>query len=354
MVGYGCTAFARVATVWAEHREAQRQTIHCWASLRSAPTYSWLSVNLRSAVGPRCGDFLRAFRCLRGYIARMYTTCPECKQLFRLHADHLRVAGGKVRCGDCGTVFVALQRVYATPEDAQENSGAASSPEIDALVDKALEEMPEDARPESMVSAQSLAADFDFFANPAACEFPAHMQVVEAEDFPPLPEAPERSTAAGVSRGTWWAIAATVLLTVLLFGQYTYVERDRLARNPELRPLLEQFCGWLNCDLPLYRDPQSLAMVERDIRARSGADGALLISAVFVNQADFEQPWPVLRVSFSDVSGTIIAARNFQPQEYLPGGRVPLRALRAGERVQATLEIVDPGERAESYQFDFF
>ncbi len=39
----------------------------------------------------------------------MYTQCPECETTFRLGAEDLRRANGKVRCGDCNTVFNALE-----------------------------------------------------------------------------------------------------------------------------------------------------------------------------------------------------------------------------------------------------
>jgi predicted Zn finger-like uncharacterized protein len=39
----------------------------------------------------------------------MYTRCPDCETTFRLGAEDLRRAHGKVRCGDCGNVFNALE-----------------------------------------------------------------------------------------------------------------------------------------------------------------------------------------------------------------------------------------------------
>ena len=80
---------------------------------------------------------------------------------------------------------------------------------------------------------------------------------------------------------------------------------------------------------------------------------ALLINATFANQADFVQPYPVFLVSFSDVSGTPIAARHFRPDEYLSDTRHLAGGMQPGERAQLRLEVVDPGDRAVSFQFDF-
>ena len=39
----------------------------------------------------------------------MYTQCPDCSTAFRVTADVLKVAAGKVRCGGCGNAFNALE-----------------------------------------------------------------------------------------------------------------------------------------------------------------------------------------------------------------------------------------------------
>jgi hypothetical protein len=61
----------------------------------------------------------------------------------------------------------------------------------------------------------------------------------------------------------------------------------------------------------------------------------------------------VFAVSFSDVSGTAVAARRFRPDEYLSDTRNTAGGMQPGERAQLMLEVVDPGERAVSFQFDF-
>jgi hypothetical protein len=93
-------------------------------------------------------------------------------------------------------------------------------------------------------------------------------------------------------------------------------------------------------------------MVGREVRNHPTAKDALLVNAAFVNRAPYPQVYPVLQISFSDVSGTPIAVRRFMPEEYLkaPG---TAQAMGPGERALVKLELVDPGERAVSYQFEF-
>ena len=41
----------------------------------------------------------------------MYTQCPECGVAFRVTAEVLKQAAGKVRCGGCGVAFNALEHL---------------------------------------------------------------------------------------------------------------------------------------------------------------------------------------------------------------------------------------------------
>jgi predicted Zn finger-like uncharacterized protein len=50
----------------------------------------------------------------------MYTRCPECETIFRVTAEDLRRAQGKVRCGDCSYVFNAVEYLTEDPNSEQE------------------------------------------------------------------------------------------------------------------------------------------------------------------------------------------------------------------------------------------
>ena len=47
----------------------------------------------------------------------MFTRCPACETTFRLGAGDLRRAQGRVRCGECSTVFNALEYLAEDPEE---------------------------------------------------------------------------------------------------------------------------------------------------------------------------------------------------------------------------------------------
>ena len=68
----------------------------------------------------------------------MYTQCPECGTAFRVTAEVLRQAAGKVRCGGCGNAFNALdflseQRpVVPAPTQSREAPAAPEPPRLEA------------------------------------------------------------------------------------------------------------------------------------------------------------------------------------------------------------------------------
>ncbi|MCP4000644.1 MAG: DUF3426 domain-containing protein [Gammaproteobacteria bacterium] len=73
----------------------------------------------------------------------MQTRCPHCETIFQLGADDLRHAHGKVRCGDCGNVFNALE--FLT-EDAKESEDSlpvlTSAPSIISSADNPHKDEP--------------------------------------------------------------------------------------------------------------------------------------------------------------------------------------------------------------------
>lgn len=60
----------------------------------------------------------------------MYTQCPNCGAAFRVTAEVLRVAGGRVRCGSCGVAFNALNHLSEQRPEAAAPPAAEGLPEL--------------------------------------------------------------------------------------------------------------------------------------------------------------------------------------------------------------------------------
>jgi len=311
----------------------------------------------------------------------MYVACPSCKALYKIELAHLRAAGGQLHCGACQTGFNASAAVFEDPKQALAYEYPVQAEEvqaIDDLVDRALDQVPGQAKTtrEETVGAgdndlidKALAsepveavqvfrptrADVDFYAWPVAAEFPVRHQQALLSDDDEFQEAYLlQDEVVGTGSTSWGSIAAALSLTLLIVAQYVWADRYHLAQSAGWRPALEFFCKPLNCDLPLRRDLGQFEIVEREIVRHPHVAEALLVNATFVNNADSAQAYPLFQISFSDVSGVPVAVRRFQPAEYLAVSRDTNAGIAPGEQVHALLEVIDPGERAVSFQFDFF
>ena len=81
----------------------------------------------------------------------MYTQCPDCSTAFRVTAEILRQAAGKVRCGGCGNAFNALEYLSESmPEQAPPKEPEEYLPEL-------TPEPPSEKLPASISAEQSAA-----------------------------------------------------------------------------------------------------------------------------------------------------------------------------------------------------
>ena len=81
-----------------------------------------------------------------------------------------------------------------------------------------------------------------------------------------------------------------------------------------------------------------------------GAEGTLRVRASILNTAAQLEPYPLLRVTLANRFGGSIGTRDFEPSEYL--GKPTVKLLAPGERVDATMDILDPGKNAEGFEID--
>jgi predicted Zn finger-like uncharacterized protein len=257
----------------------------------------------------------------------MYTFCPECGTVFQVKAGHLNVAGGMVRCGECRHIFSAVDYLHEDLADARDALAAYSAMRTAAAGEDAQDDFasPGAATPPERVAAQPV------------------MQPVFSTEWSSRPVSwKDISSGAGIG-----------LLILLLGIQWVYFNRAALSADANWRPTMERFCSILHCDLPLQTDLARIELLNRDVRKHPREKSALLVNATLVNHAGFTQPYPVLSLGFSALSGAPLAVRRFEPAEYLDEGIDIEAGMAPDTPVQVVLEIEDPGEEAVSYEFNF-
>ena len=172
--------------------------------------------------------------------------------------------------------------------------------------------------------------------------------------IPPELRAETRSgnNSYGIFGSIFWTLAILLMIVTGLL-QYAYYDRLRLVQYDELRPWLVKLCNYAQCDLPDPRDPKRIELSSKNIYTHPNSDNALMVSATMVNQAEFEQDFPVLELRFENIRGELIAGRQFKPDEYLGIPQEQIAKMQPGNPVSFNIEIIDPGKDVMSYEFNF-
>ncbi|MEX2366265.1 MAG: DUF3426 domain-containing protein, partial [Pseudohongiellaceae bacterium] len=180
---------------------------------------------------------------------------------------------------------------------------------------------------------------------------PVSAEELEAIDHSPVEIETEDLTAK--KRRHAFLLTGSTLLLVILAGQYLWFNLDTLARDSRYRPALGYFCRYLGCELTVPSDLSAMVAQELIIRSHPTTTDALEVNFIFRNSASFEQDYPLLELSFSNMDNRLLANRRFTPEEYLPSGLQQLGKMPAQTPVQISLEIVDPGNDAVNYSMIF-
>ncbi len=159
-------------------------------------------------------------------------------------------------------------------------------------------------------------------------------------------------------KSSFWKIIAGLVLILLL--SLTLLIQLALFRSidiihyiPQAQPWLEQFCQYAPCRIHARRDIDQIRILERDIRANPEDKKALLITATIINQARFSQGYPDIRVTLSDLTGSVVAQRRFSPADYLGSLNNPFLLMKPGVPVHIHINVLDPGRDAVNFEFQF-
>ncbi|XOV87204.1 MAG: DUF3426 domain-containing protein [Pseudomonadota bacterium] len=168
----------------------------------------------------------------------------------------------------------------------------------------------------------------------------------------PGPELGSDDTGEHSRRWPWFV--GCVALGLALMLQFAWVNRAVLANEPAMRPWVLTTCRALGCEVPEYSDTAALRAANLVIRSNPDGNRSLLVDAVIENRAPYRQAFPLLELRFASINQELVAARAFRPAEYLGGEMSGLKYIPGQTEVRISLEIVDPGPRAASYELSVF
>lgn len=248
----------------------------------------------------------------------MFVACPHCGFLVAAHA------GASQRCPRCGSpIDPRLAKPLAKPDAPDDTKDAETAP----------------------VTAPAPAAETEPAA-PAATEAkPARKRGTHAPSFA------RRHAPAPVRSTHWRAWLLVGGLGVLLLAQIVLAQREQLAANARWRPLISSICTALRCEVPAWREPAAFTMLQRSVQPKPDMRGVLHVSASFRNDARWEQPWPTVLLTLSDMDGRQVGQRAFKPADYL--GKDVGGHIEPGQSATIRLNVVEPAQQVVAFTFDF-
>lgn len=277
--------------------------------------------------------------------------------MFRVVPDQLRISDGWVRCGQCGEVFDASQRMVeqqpeAPPEPAVDTQAATSDP----LPAKraAVAVAPNDAaRSEptwSEVEAVPAAIAADTRTPPQSTPWHPSQSTLPAtepqDEDDPTPSFMRRSPSPSgwhrpMVRGMLLLLAILLLSTLAV--QLLIQNRDRIASmEPSTRPALLALCGLLRCQLSAPRQIESIVIESSSFSRIRGDSYRLGVSLRNNSALDLAMPW--IELSLTDTQDQALIRRVLGPAELGAGTRL----LAAGSDWNTSLALsINPSPGSE-------
>lgn len=146
---------------------------------------------------------------------------------------------------------------------------------------------------------------------------------------------------------------ANLAFLVTLLAQASWFHYEKLVKYPKLAELYELACTHIGCILPPLSDVSKIENRHLVVRSHPTTFNALIIETIITNHADFEQDFPDISLTFSNINNQVVAQRLFSPSEYLISDVLQWPGMPAEQPIQITLEIIDPGADAVNYNMYF-
>lgn len=182
-------------------------------------------------------------------------------------------------------------------------------------------------------------------------EPPVTSQVVVGKEYSKRRRSSRSRRSATLNR---WVIrsALAFLALVIVTGLYAYRNFHEVSKDTAMRPVLSGICSLIGCELRPLVDLDALKVLERSVFSHPTIENALVIDLTFINEAEFDQPYPVLEIKLTDRTGAIVEQNRVTPADYLDQWREEDLLIR-DQRLDLSLTVDDPGQRASSFELNF-
>jgi predicted Zn finger-like uncharacterized protein len=146
-------------------------------------------------------------------------------------------------------------------------------------------------------------------------------------------------------------LAATTILVVIGLQQ-VWSNRQALAWSESWGNSVKSVCQYLPCELKARRDVSKIKLLQRQLAPDEENENQLDVKVLLINEAPFDQPYPIIKIAFSNKNGERVSVKSFSPQSYLePDSQDKLMPSGSEVHIQFKTELSHPD--ALGFEFIF-
>ncbi len=150
----------------------------------------------------------------------------------------------------------------------------------------------------------------------------------------------------------WIALSTLVMIALVWGGVALWKDRQTLAWDDTWGGLVQGMCAALPCDLKPRRDVAAIELIQRDIGPSESNPEITEFSLVIRNNAAFDQPYPVVKIRFTDTRGEVVAEELHQPETYLSEDLATTQ-MPQGQKVHILIRAQQSYAGAFGFEFSF-
>ncbi len=282
---------------------------------------------------------------------RAVTHCPACQTEFFVTDEQLQQHHGKVRCGQCLHVFDAKAEILES-SDSEVSTDNPISTGTHATADNTVGNQVE------TINIQVVPAELETTSEKPAVEthsekttediFIGDYQPSNFDDLAGKSKL-SKSLPKGSRKKLWWFLI--VLFILLAIAQSIFFLRNDIAiYYPNFKPYLVKACLSFKCTIELPKKIEFIVIDDSDIQEDADYKGLMRLSSTLINQATFNQAYPKLELTLTDVEDKPKLRRIFTPKEYLPAHTDISKGLAPSEEVKIRLAMTTDGEAVAGYR----
>src|SRR5690606_8979763 len=152
----------------------------------------------------------------------------------------------------------------------------------------------------------------------------------------------------------WAGLLSLILLLLILALQLVHVFRNQIANQlPVVRPAVEALCTKLGCEVAYERRIAQIKIVSSSLQLQGdgAAQNLYSLRVRLRNDSPYQQEWPTLIVTFTDISTAVISRIELPPERYLRPEQLT-QPFGSFDELEFVLPVNSQGKRINGYKID--